>query len=418
MPSNAQSTSSPVKRPALGRRAISSHAVVTTRPPTPKELSSSHTQKAPVHHLGHHHKSRPHVVGGGHHGHHRRNPSFGKNVSKLQKEGNPRHHQREKSAPVSLAGTPGGSDHHVNFALDETGASSMKKTNSSPALRRQNSGIPSKKTVATGRPQSSSGKKKSVGFELADSDYEGEWEDTTQSPENNSRRDSAQINKEVAESSKLLVDPLTFVKRPYPPFPLSRPASLPEPSNTTLTNQEQLTEDENDNRQDNSSQDATSSFLPNYHPQDSSPSSSSIATSPATAKGVKTSPTSRSREGGPVSRTQQKLWLQRTAALNTTSSDSPGGPTSVSAAVDPTIRTSAHNRPGGAGNYDHVRWAVNGDSEAKHVRKAYEKTALELSVVRRFQSPTGNSFGRINFMMKRSNDANALGQIPIPGQAP
>jgi hypothetical protein len=29
------------------------------------------------------------------------------------------------------------------------------------------------------------------------------------------------------------------------------------------------------------------------------------------------------------------------------------------------------------------------DSETRHIRKAYEKTSLELMVVRRFQSPTG-----------------------------
>ena len=383
--------------------------------------------------------------------------------------------------------------------------------------------------MTTGRPQSSSGKKKSVGFELADSDYEGEWEDTTQSPEG-TRRDSLQLNKEVAEKSKLLVDPLTFVKRPYPPASMSRAASLPEPSNVGLahvqvTDEERHDEDDdvyddNNDKDDGSdleeqrasgkisehntdnavqllsqshteaapptmsSTSATgrptgvdtvsrqSSLLnlaaahglhkrqnppsPTSASQQNNPSRTSYTTenslqgtlsstegvsrfieekrdicqsesepntpsflhphtppspsvSTSSVKGSdKTSPPSRLRDGEPRSRTQQKLWLQRKAALNTVPPDShPGSPSVSTSVIDPTLRASGHTRPA----YEQMRRAVNGnvrvgghDSEAKHVRKAYEKTALELSVVRRFQSPTGDSFGRINFMLKRSND--------------
>jgi hypothetical protein len=60
----------------------------------------------------------------------------------------------------------------------------------------------------------------------------------------------------------------------------------------------------------------------------------------------------------------------------------------------------SHSR---TGQYENGRGAVNGsvrvgathDSEAKHTRKAYEKTSSEINVVRRFQNPTKNSFNRI-----------------------
>ena len=396
----------------------------------------------------------------------------------------------------------------------------MKKTNSSPSLRHRptTSTTPAKKTLSTGRPPSSSGKKKSVGFELADSDYEGEWEDTTAPSPESSKRDSVQLNNEVAEKSKLLVDPLTFVKRPYPPGSMSRAASLPEPSNVALTRGQATDDDEEEvdaggsdpeeprhvspapvkiseqhNNADNAMQllsqshggtvpptmsstsatgkpttvsrksslinlaaahglykrtnppspsstsrqnstpytpdslqatsssnegvsrfidekrvthpesdtNASSSFQPHSQPQ--APPSPSVSIShPKDGRG--SPPFSRPRDGEPHSRTQQKLWLQRNAPLNTAPSDLHVGSAGVStAAIDP-----VHTRTG----YDHVRRAVNGnvrvggqESEAKHVRKAYEKTAMELAVVRRFQSPTGDSFGRINFMLKRSNDS-------------
>src|SRR4051794_7187713 len=102
----SNTTSSPVKRPGLGRRAVSSHAVVTRA--NPNDLSESHTQKAPVHHKAH----RAHVVGG--HRNHNRNPSIGKNLSKLQRfqlaqvgpETTGRHHQRKKSAPATPIASP------------------------------------------------------------------------------------------------------------------------------------------------------------------------------------------------------------------------------------------------------------------------------------------------------------------------
>lgn len=45
--------------------------------------------------------------------------------------------------------------------------------------------------------------------------------------------------------------------------------------------------------------------------------------------------------------------------------------------------------------------------EGKHIRKAYEKTAQELAVVRRFQSPTGDSFSRLSSIISEAKAAAA-----------
>ncbi|KAI9376573.1 hypothetical protein BJX61DRAFT_253945 [Aspergillus egyptiacus] len=544
---------SPVKRPALGRRAISSHAVVTRAGSTSNndELSRSHTSHTS--HTSHPHKPSGHRahrahVGVGHRAHHR-NPSFGKNLAKLQRHisaqhiGGPesRFHQRKKSAPVTPAASP--PRNHVRWdgdpdaGIHKTNAS-VKKNYSSPALRRNSSSVLPKKALVTDRPHSSGGKKKTVGFELADSTDEGEWEDTTQSPES-TRRSSVAQSRDGDENPAVLVDPLTFVKRPYPQFP--RATSLPEstsrsfhddddddddddhssegdyeekkplpqktsdteehpqedakqpleqgdiasrllsPShsakappamssisataapalinaasrNTSLTNlaagqdglrrpqssasvaqastpttQAHATSssieggvsrfiDENKvaTSRTDSDPNTPSSFLPHYHPQ--TPPSPKGTTS----KKTRASPSSRQPGAEPHSRTQQKLWLQRTAALNTTSPpDSHGASASVSpSALDPvyingTVRS-------GPGQYDAARAHVNGasrsggalhQSEAKHIRKAYEKTAQELTVVRRFQSPTSDSFSRLRAVLKDAKFARA-GQEPQSG---
>ena len=552
-------TSSPVKRPGLGRRAISSHAVVTRTTPSQAhttstgDLSSSHSNSS--HHLHHkphhtHHRPRPHLVGGGHRHHHHhhhhnhsRNPSFGKNANKLQRltsavtaaTDSGRHHQRKKSAPATPAASPPRGGSHVRWdgALEDPHpkVSSMKKNNSSPALRRHNSSgaAVTRKSLATAndRPRSSSGKKKTVGFELGDSD-EGEWEDTTQSPESTRRGSVVQTSNSV-ENAAALVDPLIFVKRPYPQIP--RATSLPEPASKSFPREGHLTDDEdeqheeeppqqqqeeqdlqgNQQRQETtdqappessdiasrllspslsakappamssisamakpatienpisrnpsfntlaSAQDGSqrhtasssnpplantpgnqtqatsssieggvsrfivnnnrnnqasfktdsdpytpSSFLPHYHPQ-TPPSPGG----PVSSRKTRASPPTRPPGAEPPSRTQQKLWLQRTAALNTSPPDS-----HVSTTVSPSDPTfaAAHARPG-SGPYDAGRGFVNGsarsggvgqDSEAKQTRKAYEKTALELAVVRRFQVPTADSFNRLRSALQES----------------
>lgn len=551
--SNNNTTSSPVKRPGLGRRAVSSHAVVTrSNSSTSGDLSDphastgSHSQKPHV--FRSHHHPRPHLVGHRHQNHHHRNPSFGKNVNKLQRlasgiteTGRNHNHQRKKSAPATPAASPPRGGHHVHWGgetEDSHPGHSMKKNNSSPALRRLHApgGGAGKKAA---HPGLSSGKKKTVGFELGDSDNDdGEWEDTAQSPES-TRRSSVAQTKESAENATTLVDPLVFVKRPYPQIP--RATSLPEPTSQTFAQEGQSTDEEEGRQQEqlreqqqekegqqkqsssqsqsqsqqeesqkhqetshapessaiasrllspslpakappamssisamakptatddamlpntsmstlassqggsrrplsssnplantpgnqtqatsssieggvsrfivsnkagnepsprtDSDPNTPSSFLPHYHP--STPPSPGRA--PNTQK-PRASPPTRPPGLEPPSRTQQKLWLQRTAALNTSPPDSHASTNVSPSAMDPAFMAAA--RPG-SGLYD-TRGLVNGaaraggaghDSEAKQTRKAYEKTALELDVVQRFQSPTADSFNRLRSFIHES----------------
>ncbi|RDW78524.1 uncharacterized protein DSM5745_05376 [Aspergillus mulundensis] len=530
MPTTSNNAS-PVKRPGLGRRAVSSHAVVTrsSSSSTQGELSHSHTshtsqpQQRPSGHRAH----RAHLVGGGHRSH-GRNPSFGKNLGKLQRHLSSGHvgpeyrlhqHQRKKSAPVTPVASP--PRQHVHWdGIDDASprtTGSIKKNYSSPALRRSNSSVLPKKALVTDRPHTSSGKKKTVGFELADSTDEGEWEDTTQSPES-TRRSSVAQSRDGDENPVVLVDPLTFVKRSYPQFP--RATSLPEPASRSFHDDQSSGEDdehiERPKEQSSDTEEAPeesgrapeqgdiasrllspshsakappamssisatatpapvdtlsrnasltnlasgqdglrrpmstanivqastpsqapgsssieggvsrfinnriatsrtdsdpntpSSFLPHYHPQ--------TPPSPKGTKKTRSSPSSRQPGTEPPSRTQQKLWLQRTAALNNSPPDSHGASASVSPSVTDPAYMSGNARVG-PGPYDTARALVNGasrnggalhQSEAKHIRKAYEKAAMELTVVRRFQSPTGASFTRLNAIIKDSR--GGLGQ--------
>ncbi|KAJ5164196.1 uncharacterized protein N7500_006026 [Penicillium coprophilum] len=501
--SNASNTSSPVKRPGLGRRAVSSHAVVT-RTANPNDLSLSHTQKTLLHHKPH----RAHVVGRNHH----RNPSTGKNFSKLQRfqlgpETAGRHHQRKKSAPATPVASPkeGGRVRWDNTVGDHSTDPSMKRNYSTPVLRRNPSAV-GKKALVTERPTSSTVKKKTVGFELGDDETdEAEWEDTTQSPES-TRRNSVVPSNPSADNSTVLVDHLTFVKRPYPQMP--RATSLPESITTKFVRERgERNEDEDEDdeaKQQDSEEEAEessqhteqgdratrllspthsskapprhvlylgyeakspnpasrssaslnlaagqdnarrtfsttsmasmpgshpqatsssmeggvsrfilnknsmqassrtdsdpntpSSFLPHYHPQ--------TPPSPNTAAAKLAASPARPRGADLPSRTQQKLWLQRTATLNNSPPDNHGVTAAVPpSAIDPTFIAASH------GTYDAGR-GLNGDgraggaghdSEARHIRKAYEKTSLELMVVRRFQSPTGQSFARLRHIIR------------------
>ncbi|KAJ5923206.1 hypothetical protein N7454_008451 [Penicillium verhagenii] len=497
------STSSPVKRPGLGRRAVSSHAVVT-RTNSNLELSESQTSSKALIHKAH----RPHVVGGGRN--HHRNPSIGKNINKLQRfqlgpETTGRHHQRKKSAPATPIASPKERSHvrWDGVVDDHPKNQSMKRNNSTPVLRRNNS-VLGKKALVTDRPQSSSGKKKTVGFELGDDDNDdAEWEDTTQSPES-TRRNSVAPSHQSLENTQVLVDPLTFVKRPYPQVP--RATSLPDSiTNRYLREQADEEEEQQDNEdsgedpQSNEQGDIASRLLSPSHSARAPPAMSSISamakptdsasrnassinlaaegvrrTFSSSAMGLGSIPsgnqagaTSSSMEGGvsrfipsnksgfhassrtdsdpntpssflphyhpqtppspnrgsgkstaspapnrgaDLSRTQQKLWLQRTATLNNSPPEShsvsTAGPPST---TDPNFMAAGHTRPG-SGQYDPSR-ALNGpnrvgtlgqDTEARHIRKAYEKSSLELTVVRRFQSPTGDSFIRLRSVTRAS----------------
>lgn len=519
MPNN---TSSPVKRPGLGRRAVSSHAVVT-RANSNLDLSESHNSKAPIQKA-----HRAHVVGGGRN--HHRNPSIGKNFNKLQRfqlgpEPTGRHHQRKKSAPATPVASPKGTA-HVRWEIGTVDVhpknDSMKRNNSTPILRRNNSAV-GKKTLVTDRPVLSSGKKKSVGFELGDDETdEAEWEDTTQSPES-TRRNSVAPSNHSAENPAVLVDPLTFVKRPYPQVP--RATSLPDSVINKFVRRD-LEEDEDEDEDQDQDEDedeendsdvtpeqqeqpgeqgdiasrllspshsakappamssisamgehqpavsdsathsasfklaavpdaarrtistsnvglasmpgshthatsssmeggvsrfivnnkagqassrtdsdpnTPSSFLPHYHPQ--------TPPSPGRGVGKSTASPARPRGGADLpSRTQQKLWLQRTATLNNSPPDTHGASTTASpSAMDSGYMPAGHKRSA-SGVFEANR-GMNGasrvggsgfDSETRHIRKAYEKMTLELMVVRRFQSPTGDSFTRLRSIARAS----------------
>ncbi|QKX58730.1 uncharacterized protein TRUGW13939_05857 [Talaromyces rugulosus] len=533
-PASNNNTTSPAKRPGLGRRSVSSHAVISTRTSPANATDAIEPPKAATGH-----KTRAHVVGGGGHRAHGRNPSFGKNLNKLQRLHSAqnvqlltesatigtgvRHHQRKKSAPVTPAESPRNSGAHIRW--DETNASlgdrkanaaSIRKNFSTPSLHRPPSGVLTKKSLVTDRPQSAKGRpKKSVGFELAGaSDSEAEWEeDSTQSPESTRRGSVAPSARDSAENSQVLVDPLIFVKRPYPQI---QARSLPESIISTFPRDKESLENEDSESARQSSVSSNeqiqpmhahepdgiasrllsssrtskappamssisaigtatavdaarrnesltnlasshvaprhapstsftaetqtapratpratpqatsssieggvsrfitndqagahaasrtdsdpntpSSFLPHYHPQ-TPPSPGRNSSKKAKA----TSPQPRPPGDGPHSRTQQKLWLQRTATLTTSPPDSHGSPAIPPSTIDPVFMAASHSR---TGQYENGRGAVNGsvrvgathDSEAKHTRKAYEKTSSEINVVRRFQNPTKNSFSRI-----------------------
>ncbi|KAJ5959645.1 uncharacterized protein N7479_006795 [Penicillium vulpinum] len=530
--SNASNTSSPVKRPGLGRRAVSSHAVVT-RTANPHDLSLSHSQKALLHQKPH----RAHVVGA--HRNHHRNPSTGKTFNKLQRfqlgpETAGRHHQRKKSAPVTPVASPKESGHvrWDNAVDNHTTDPSMKRNYSTPVLRRNTSAV-GKKALVTERPPSGTVKKKTVGFELGDDETdEAEWEDTTQSPES-TRRNSVVPSNPSADNSAVLVDHLTFVKRPYPQMP--RATSLPESITTKFVRERtELNEDEDEGEDEEAAQqdseeeaeessqhteqsDIATRLLSPTHPSKAPPAMSSISAmvkpeaknlnpasrssaslnlavgqdnarrtfstaSMASMPGSHPQATSSSMEGGvsrfilnnknsmqassrtdsdpntpssflphyhpqtppspnsaaakltasPArprgadlpSRTQQKLWLQRTATLNNSPPDNHGvAAAAPPSAIDPNFIAASHTRPG-ASTYDASRGlsgdgragGAGHDSETRHIRKAYEKTSLELMVVRRFQSPTGQSFARLRHIVRanKAEQESALGKPVKP----
>ncbi|KAJ5984101.1 hypothetical protein N7481_006200 [Penicillium waksmanii] len=479
----------PVKRPGLARRAVSSHAVVT-RANTTSDLSESHTNKAllhPVHHKSH----RAHVVGG--HRNHHRNPSLGKNLSKLKlfqlaPEATARNHHRKKSAPATPVGSPKDKGHvRWDGALEDHPKNSMKRNNSTPVLRHNNfGGTVSKKALVADRPLLSAGKKKSVGFELGDDlNDDAEWEDTTQSPESTRRNSVAPSNPSLENNNQVLVDPLTFVKRPYPQ--ISRATSLPE----SITNkfvrdqsdpdEEDEDEDEDaDEREDDSQEldqsadqgDIANRLLSPTHSAKAPPAMSSISAmaKPSTkdpasrsasvnlaqdktrrtfstsnpglamTPGSQPHATSSSMEGG-VSRfivsnkTANQASSRTDSDPNTPSSflphyhpQTPPSPNrgAAKAAASParplatssTAMDMAANqvRPGTV-TFD-VSRGINGgartgaighDNESRQTRKAYEKVALELTAVRRFQSPTGDSFNRLR-SIARASKASALGK--------
>ncbi|KAK2809475.1 hypothetical protein FQN50_003743 [Emmonsiellopsis sp. PD_5] len=508
MPSN--NTASPTKR------AVSDNHSVPPHQPSSTHGGLTHSNKVST---AAHKPHRPHVVVSHRPHMHARNPSL-KNINRLQRlaaahnfpgEGDThvapalRHHQRKKSAPASPSSSPrpgqnvrwNGSTVSLREHATNPG---IKKNLSTPALRRNGSGILVKKNYALNKP---AGQKKTVGFELVDSD-EDEWEDNTSSysPES-TRRNSvvtakmssdnsphstlpatksplAQASSSMAgavsqtlaaqETSSSLANgqttepsqeqrhldqddiatrilhnphsskvppaissisataaPPAADRSPHPPsFPtlasshirseLSGPwTAVGTPNNPHGTSSSieggvsRFLMNNANVAGATSESDVTtpSSFLPHYHPN-----------TPPSPEASSRRPASRRGQQEPPSRTQQKLWLQRTAVLTTSPPDpsmagpSPAVPTS---ALEGTFMAATQSRPGSSAHMRDGRRAVigpsgpsgtNTDSEIKRARKIYDKYATEFSVVRRFHGPIAESFQRLQSLTLPDAKAN------------
>ncbi|KAK2854379.1 hypothetical protein FQN49_005149 [Arthroderma sp. PD_2] len=146
-----------------------------------------------------------------------------------------------------------------------------------------------------------------------------------------------------------------------------------------------------------------SSFLPHYQPR--TPPSPEAAIS----KALK-SPSSRRRPAEPHSRTQQKLWLQRTATLSTSPSESSLGPLAPAVAlptndpntVHPRLGHDPHRAPAASSAF---AGGSSTEGESKRAKKVYERLTAEFSVMHRFRNPVVDSLNRIYDMAK-----------PPPGQ--
>ncbi|ODH49563.1 hypothetical protein GX48_04350 [Paracoccidioides brasiliensis] len=150
------------------------------------------------------------------------------------------------------------------------------------------------------------------------------------------------------------------------------------------------------------------SFHPHYYPN--TPPSPETTTS-------STRPSSRGRQPEPPSRTQQKLWLQRTAALTTSLPDpsiSGPSPTTPSSILEPAFMAATQSRPSNSRARDGRRGmmgtggvsGINTDNEAKRTRKTYDKYTMEYSVVRRFREPVVESFLRLEKLAGTNGKTN------------
>ncbi|EEP76305.1 predicted protein [Uncinocarpus reesii 1704] len=212
MPSNH--SVSPVKRSVSFPQAPSDHSSTSQHSPsTPAAHPQPHKPTA-------HKPHRPHVVGT--HRVHGRTHSH-KNLNKLQRlalahnlaaDGVPGpptapRHQRKKSAPASPSTSPRTGQNHVRWnqsIISLPGPPSngpVRKNLSTPVLKRNGSGILVKKNLAVNVADKaeSSDIKKSVGFELADSGDEDEWEDHSSISASSTRRNSVVSGKMNGQNS-------------------------------------------------------------------------------------------------------------------------------------------------------------------------------------------------------------------------
>ncbi|KAI1978179.1 hypothetical protein LOZ53_005432 [Ophidiomyces ophidiicola] len=505
MPSNI----SPAKRSVSSPQAPSD---VSSMPRHPS-FTAAQPHK-PTGHKSH----RPHVVGT--HRVHGRTQSH-KNLNKLQRlalahnlaaDGvgappNPSRHQRKKSAPVSPSTSPPTQQSHVRWNQSTISLTTpptsapMRKNLSTPALRR-NSGVQAKKALTVTKAESHEKKNttKSVGFDLADSDDEDEWEDHSSISASSTRRNSVVSGKmngqnsltspaaarsplvqeshttdvpgrgvvnqdqpsqkrpdEPSEQLHLLdqhliatrilqqshsakvppsVSSISATATPTPPDRTPRSSSFanlasslsamnhsPAPSapNSMIVTHPHATSSSAEGgvsrflingsgpNPPSSSDPATpSSFLPHYHPR-TPPSPESTV--------VKHSKSPKPSANGlfePHSRTQQKLWLQRTATMSNSPPDTfaPGlCPAVTPSAIDSHI-SGVPSRPTTSG-YDTRRPVIGppcppgmpaADSESKRARKIYDRLATEYSVVRRFRDPVVDSFKRLRLIPGSNTD--------------
>lgn len=408
-----------------------------------------------------------------------------------------RHHQRKKSAPVSPSTSPR-TGNHVRWngsvvALGGPSANpSMRKNYSTPTLRRDGVGFARKAKLLGNNDKNEQPEReptKPVGFELAGSDEEDEWEDhSSQSPGSTRRNSLAASTKangdninslnftksplaqessitdmkgQDSRKSGLLQAPSTqeqthvnqedttprLLPRPHSskappaissvsatatPAPTDRssrvssfanicaahPSQTPtaskidtpkaSPHATSSSTEAGISRFLINNpsathvgTRSDSDFSTPSSFLPHYRPGTPPSPESSLA------KTTKSPTSSRRRPAEPHSRTQQKLWLQRTATLSTSPSESTIGGLAppTPAAADPNLIISPHSRSS-SGLYGHEGYrlaiASSGlsggpttESEAKRARKIYERFTSEYSVMHRFRNPVADSLSRI-----------------------
>ncbi|KAK2761688.1 hypothetical protein FQN54_001516 [Arachnomyces sp. PD_36] len=490
---------SPVKRPAPNQRSVSSYAVPTRQPTT--TTTTTATNDLSQSHKGQTHKFRPHVVGAQRT--HARNPSYNKSLNKLQKLAaahNPGADGQTSNKRSTVATSPRGQTHvrwngSTGSLTGQATTTSMKKNLSTPALRRNAGALAlGKKTNIVSRPPPAltGEQRKKVGFELADSDSDDEWEDnnSSQSPESTRRNSMAAIKASLEQIPSLeprkagdpphsdnqdpsktgehmsptqlgqthnlehdtstphfLARPrsskapptmsdvsavasspainrnipsLTNISRrtfrannppPTAPNSLGAPGANPHGTSSSIEGgvSRFLSGNANDHEAGNDNDNAIvgsrsgsdpntpSSFLPHYHLQRSPSNQSS------------TSKRAKSRAGEPHSRTQQKLWLQRTATLATSPPDhSMNGMSSAipPSAIEPVFRAVAHSRSGSqysthesgrhrGGNGGPGGSTTNG-TDSKHIRKIDEGLVSELFVVRRFRTPVLDSLTRVD----------------------
>lgn len=502
------------KRPSLAQRTSSTTSI------TRNSLHSSSSALSNSHKTTAHKPHRPHIVGGAHRPH-ARNPSYGKNLNKLQrlhsttnvtadhqhhghgeKAGRP-HHQRKKSTG-GLATTPAESPRPA-YLRQNSSHTSLTKAHSTVSIKKNHSVVGLKKNASAGqlkRTTSSQGKahhhghghghhssrpaKKAVGFEIGDSDDEEdeeedeEWEDSSHSPattRQNSANHTATHSQELPSRKEHGIQPSSPLARnhhgPLQSLPTSaQRGTVQSHSSTALNLQDKLHHPDLDaitsrllyeprgqkappamssvsavaapshssvgpgsyslidkaevvsipnsqNMASSSAEGGVSRFIDGAGGKAASTYASSIdhstpssfvqsgpmSSSENAALRPKTPPSSKRISGVELpSRTQQKLWLQRTAAL-TMSPDTEGAGVGVS----PVIETASMLRPSSRNGLPGAvrRLGVAAMNDPKQVKRLHERSVGELNTVRRFRNPVCESLARVELGRVKGTNGKA-----------